>query len=325
MLRGRSGLDYRRAARRLLLCCVWIGLLAVARPARADTTEASRTKSRELFVAGAEALERGEPSRALPKFREAYRLYPHYATLYNIVLAHRDLGEDRNMAEALDDLESRHASDLPEREREVIASLKEQVDRTFGRLRVRTVPASATIRIDGRQETRRDLRLSRGPHELIAEAPGHARGVRSVRIEPGVHTTVVLTLSAEKSPGVPPGPVEPSPPPTTSDKKLGPTFWIAAGVGGAALAVGTVTGILALGESARYEDPATPEPDATRARSRGLALRTTADVAFGVAAISGVIAIVAVLRSGSKGATTGQPKATQAGLQADAAGLSLRF
>jgi hypothetical protein len=79
--------------------------------------------------------------------------------------------------------------------------------------------------------------------------------------------------------------------------------WSLAGLAGAALITAGVTGLRAKTLSDEYSDPASAHFQDAGARSEGITFRTAADVALGVALVSGAASVVLLLTDLGKGSS----------------------
>lgn len=264
-------------------------------PSVSAATAATRAESRQRFADGARALEEGRARDALALFEEAYRLYPHHATLYNIGLCHRALGRPVRAVHALERFlaeggaassQSKAARTVLDEQRARIAHLAATVDPADAALVLDETPigeeaAGGSSPAGAAAVTERDGRLAvdPGPHRLVAHAPGRTSAEASFDAAPGATVEVRLALPIARAAAVR-GPVLDAP------------FWAAVGTSAAALVTGSVTGAIALGDSRAYGDPATPQSEAQSRKDRGEVLRVVADVAFGTALVGAAVAVV---------------------------------
>jgi hypothetical protein len=306
--------------------------------------EAARTQSRSLFTSGATALGDGRPGEALGYFERAYRLFPHYATLYNIGLCQRALGRPVDSVTALMKFLEEGGEAVSAEQRTTASRLIKEGRAKIVLATVKIAPPSAKVLIDGKPLEGGEVLLDPGSHAIDATAAGRQSVHHTFTVEAGARPVISLTMPKEGEPvTTPPAVVEPAafgvdaqkpppPPPSTPGEpaRFTTTFWIASGVAAGALVTAGVTGGIALADSSAYGDPKTSDADAADRKSRGETLRVVADVSLGVAAIGAIVAIVIVTRSPDpKAATPAKakgvtllPGATPAGGSLD---LRLRF
>jgi tetratricopeptide (TPR) repeat protein len=264
-----------------------------------------RAESRVEFAAGVAALEGGRARDALSHFEEAERLYPHYATAYNIGLCHRALGHPLEAAAAFQRYLAGAENDIPAAQFDAVAALIKEAETKIAKLTVRVTPADAALTVDGAgAQPAAMIRLNPGDHRVEVRAAGYSTATRVVRLASGKSSTVEIALSLEDAARAPRGP------------RLDAAFWALVGVSAVMSATGVVTGAIALSDSNAYQDPATPPDEADDRRSRGEVLRVVADVSFGLAIAGGVgAALLALLR---------EPDAPSSGAAPSRAARSLR-
>jgi hypothetical protein len=245
--------------------------------ARADD---AREGSRAAFKRGVEELKRGDYARARGSFLEAHKLYPHPSILLNLALARSKTGE---WVEAERDLGRFVAEDAGASPDEIATArhLMSDVRKHVGTLRVRAVPASATVTVDGQPVALVpgvfvDVRVSEGVHALRAEAPAHkpteqrvlAAGERSLDCD----LRLVPVQAAVE---------------VTDDRRTPRTLgFVLLGVSALSLGLGIWSGLRAQSLADDYNTPGNAGFQSADTRSEGVLHRTTADVAFVVALIS---------------------------------------
>lgn len=252
-----------------------------------NATEGELERAKELFENGKGLYAEGSYSAAIAAFRQAYALSGDPVLLYNIALA-----EDRagNFDEALEYL-GYYRAYAPQSERAALAEKEDSLRKR--KLRAQTDEEAAAV--------------------AAAEAEVDETG------EPPPPTSASPTDD---------GPVSDTTKP--KQKIFTVPVWVLTGVSVVGLGVGTGLGVAALGRSGDAEAlcssdgmggtvcPQEAESDADAARSMGLG----ADVAFGIGAAAGVVAIVLIVRN-----VTRRKKAQTATLvpRSGGAGLQLRF
>jgi len=267
------------------LAAAVLAAMLVVVPAAAD--DDNRARSRVAFANGAQALDEGRAKEALAYFEEAERLYPHYSTWYNIALCERALGHPVLAAAAFQRFLEGGGASISAAQIETVASLIKEAEGKIATVRIEVTPQDAKVMLDGAvPESRGEIRVDPGPHVLEASAKGHRPGKKPFVVPSGGAVVVGLALDPE-TPAVA----------TPTGPRLDSVFWVTAGLSGAALAAGGVTGVVALSDANAYADPTTPDDEADRRRSRGEVLRVVADVCFGAAIVGGVTAtLLATLR-----------------------------
>jgi len=163
----------------------------VASPALADGNddaggEASTRSARRHFQSGIKLYRDANYSGALAEFEAAYRDKPGPGSLQNVALSQKALFRYAEASQTLALLLERHQSELGEREQAAVREAILELESLVGTLRLVVVPATATVTVNGREvgveEQKAGIKLNVGEHEIVAEAPGHARTSQIVRL-----------------------------------------------------------------------------------------------------------------------------------------------
>jgi hypothetical protein len=186
------------------------------------------------------------------------------------------------------------------------ASDRQSVEERIRRLRTRLAETGialtvsepgARVRIDGTLAGATPLpgpvRVAAGAHEIVVEKDGFRPFRLRVSVEGGQVVEAEATLVA-------------IPPPRSGNRRLRRALeWVSAGVGGLALASGTVLGALAIGASDRANEERAGDADVyDDARSSAETLALGADVSFGVAFVgAATFLVLLVIDGGSAGET----------------------
>jgi hypothetical protein len=267
--------------RPLLVAAVVWALLAPGSSASAAADDDAREQSRAAFRRGVTDAQQGRYANARDSFLEAYRLFSHPSILLNLGIARAHIGE---WLEAEQDLLHFLADDggaLPDELASARAELTEARNH-LGTFRLRVGPAGARAHLDSRPialipEAFVEVRTTRGAHEVRVEAEGYVTRSRP------------LVLAGERGPDVDVALAPREAPRAPSAEGPRTAGWLTVAGGVVSLAVGAFCGLeaesLAHGyntpDSGSYQDPST--------KARGLAFRTSADVAFATAlALGGV-------------------------------------
>lgn len=247
----------------LLVCLA--GLLTFPRVGAAQEADAgTRVAARELAVAGAEAYDKQDFVTALDRFQRAEQLYKVPSIT---VMVARCLARNGRLVEAVDKYEETLRMPLdaaaPEAFQRAVADAGSEVETTrarVARLELRLpadAPPGAQVLLDGRPVPAALLGVATpvdpGAHRVAARAPGKAPYHFEVSLAEGSRQSVDISLS-------PAQPRRPLAPGRDGGIKLRPstlTIALLAG-GGVALAVGTVTGIAALGHKSALDDACSP-------------------------------------------------------------------
>ena len=265
----------------------------------------AREAARQAYARGQEAFRTGDYDAAIASFEEAYAAVPNPVVLLGLAEAQERKGDIPATIATLERYLAERA-DAPDR-----AQIEARLTDLRGRpavLVITSAPEGATISVDGeaREEvTPAEIEVPPGEHVIAVTLAGHDPASQTLEATVGGRHEVELTLEAapeqpiEDPFGETGEPAEPPVEPPVVDEEeegLSTGVWVSAGVAGAALVGGTVLGFLALSEQSDFD--ATPSEESA---DRGERLALFADVAFGVAAIAGVTAIVLFVTSDGGG------------------------
>lgn len=261
----------------------------------------ARDRAREAYARGQEAFRTGSYDAAVAAFQEAYEAVPNPVVLLGLAEALERKGDVDATITTLE----RYLAERPD------APDRAQIESRLATLRaapatvvIRSTPEGAAISIDGTQReevTPAEIQLEPGEHVIAVTLAGHDPVSETVQATRGGRHEVALTLEAAPEPaledpfgetGTGAEPPAEAPDIDEEEDALPTGVWVASGVAGAALIGGTVLGFLALSEQSDFD--ASPSEESA---DRGERLALFADVAFGVAAIAGVTAIVLYITS----------------------------
>ncbi len=246
----------RRAGLRAL-GAAWIlaGLLS-APGVFAAPTDSDRTTARELAREGYEALEKKDYAVAEDRFRRADALV-HAPT---IVVDHaRALVGMGRLVEAYERyalvIREGVAPNAPAPWKQAVADAEREIETIKPRLAWLIInvegPKEPSVTVDGREVPVASLGARRatdpGKRKVRVTAEGFVSGGRAIVLKEGEQQSITISLERPESVTLEeaPVPVEDKPQ-TQQESSSSPLPWIAFGVGGAGLAVGAVTGIMAL-------------------------------------------------------------------------------
>ena len=283
---------------------------SLASSATAQTTrDRDPTAAEALFLAGRDALKRGDFPTACAKFKESDRLDPATGTAANLADCEERLGRVAaawaSWKEAIELLPANDPRLAPMRER------ANAIEKRVPRLLVHaapTLPPDATMTRDGVEMTRAVLDTAipedPGAHTIVVKAQGHAD--RSYPIELKESQTTELTIDAGEAVAPPPAPPPPEPtklidqpPPDSNPGKTNRTIGFGLlGLGVAGVGVGIVTGIVAMGKKDDLQGNCFPanvcNADGASAARTGHTMALVSTVSFVVAgaALAGGAALI---------------------------------
>ncbi|WP_394841717.1 hypothetical protein LZC95_32160 [Pendulispora brunnea] len=233
--------------------------------ARADDTTAEA-----LFRAGKQAAERGDFKTACAKFEQSQQLEPAPGTLLNLADCEEHLGRLGLAAQhfRLAVTHFRPSDPRVPYAKERAATAESHMARLALRVAESAPPQTRVFR-DGieldPQAVGQPLRVDPGEHTVMATAPGKAERTYTIRLSQG--ETKELSVAPSDAPPVVDSPpiveekkkVEAPPPPPpvfVQHEASGPSRtlgWIALGVGGAGLAIGSIFGLQAISKKSTID------------------------------------------------------------------------
>ncbi len=290
---------------------------AGAAGAKPPTTGAAPASNdpKALYADGEKKYKAGDFAGALASFQGAEAVKPAPQAERYIGLCHDNLG---HYADAVSFYEKFLAAVPPKmtKEGDEIKARVATIKAMPGKIHFETTPAGASILVDGKQMgvTPADLDLTPGKHIVKLELAGYLPIDRDLDVSYGGKQDVKSEMQAKPAEPPPPPPVAANPPP--SDKPAEPAkppeppkekpskipAFITGGLAVAAVGVGTVFGILALGKQSDFKS----SPNADTADT-GENFALVADMSFGIAITLGVTSLVLFLTNDdepAKAATT---------------------
>jgi hypothetical protein len=258
--------------------------------------DAGEQEAQQLFLDGREAVKKGDLVQAAAKFQRSFEIRPTPGTLLNLASVEEQTGK---LVRSLQHFEAALKL-LPENdERRPVAT--EGADRVRPRIpslridRAAGAPADMTIRLDGAPVAASTLGayqpMDPATYSVSTSAPGHEDRRYEVKLNESMHTTVAVEPGKELD-KVRAAPV------VTMATAGRPTVVQAVGIGAlgvglTGLAIGAVTGVLAL---VKKGDAASACPVATSCTSTiGLDAASTGKTLAGVSTASFVVGLAGVV------------------------------
>ncbi|HEX6766459.1 MAG TPA: hypothetical protein VF103_13295 [Polyangiaceae bacterium] len=304
-------LQYRPRARALFLLLLAL-LASASHVALAQPTDSDRTTARELAREGYAALEQKNYAVAEDRFRRADALV-HAPT---IVVDHaRSLVGLGRLVEAYERyalvLREGVAPNAPASWKQAAEDAGREIEPIKPRLAWLVInvegPTEPRVTVDGREVPVASLGARRatdpGKRKIRVTADGFVSGGRIIVLKEGEEQTISITLERPESVVLEESPT-PKDEPKAAEGSPSPLPWIALGVGGAGLAVGAITGSMALAvhsdlSASCPSGKCKPESEAERKAyeddvSRYHTLGTISGIGFGVG-VAGVATGVVLL------------------------------
>jgi hypothetical protein len=289
--------------------------------AAAGPSSTDQVTARKLFNEGLDLREAGKIEEALSKFLAADALARTPKTRLELGRTHERLGHLVAAYEAYLSVKSLPVEAGFESK---YAAVRAEAAQLAGAVRSRLAQIDLAIEqpiekleIDGEEIAPAAWKEPRvvdpGEHVITARVDGHEPRQLTITLKEGEHKTVAVE-PGPPLPKVEPARVDPLPPPAAppapparrvdvvSSSGMHWLFWVGAGVSGAALVTGAITGGIALHRSSSLEercpDGCPPELEGELRTARRWATAST--ISFGVAAAGAGAMLVGALLPGSK-------------------------
>jgi hypothetical protein len=287
-----------------------------ARVALAAPTDSDRTTARELAREGYDALEQKNYAVAEDRFRRADALVHAPTTVVDHARALVGMGR---LVEAYERyalaIREGVSSDAPASWKQAVSDAESEIEAVKPRLAWLVIniegPKEPSVTVDGREVPIASLGARRatdpGKRKVRVTADGFTSGGRIVMLKEGERQAITITLDRLESVELPDAAPPPDAPSGQAAESPSPLPWIAFGIGGAGLAVGGVTGVMALGVRSDLADlcpsgECRPRDESEQARmqddrSEYHTLGTVSGIGFGVGLAGVATGVVLLLTS----------------------------
>lgn len=272
--------------------------------------------SSALFDKGLKDMLAGRYKTGCPALAESFRLDPEPGTLFTVAECQRKQGKLATALAHYDDylrLFARMTPDQQQQQRgrdKVSKTERDALASVVPRLTLHLpadAPASTIVKLQGRRLEGPSLGIALpidpGSYTLTTQIPGGPEHEQQVSMAKGEHKDITLEVDRANAPSKPPAAVplhQPRPAPEPEQGRASSKTWayIAGGVGVAGIALGSVTGILALGKKATVDSQCSGtvcNAEGKQAADSGKSLALVSTVGFGVGAAGLVTAAVLLL------------------------------
>lgn len=282
-----------------------------AKPAAATSPKLDLAAAKKSYGEGEKKYKAGDYAAALVEFKTANDIKSTPQAERYIGMCEDALGHLQAAAEWYD----KFLAHVPEKLAAQGDELKKrdaEIRALPGKVHIESNPPGATVSTDDKAQaapTPMDVELAPGPHTIKLTHPGRLPAVKQVDVAFASTQTVSTDLDPEPPPAPapplaaaePPAPPPPAPPPPPEPRSKVPAY-VTGGLAIAAAGVGTVFGVIALGDKSDYDKNPT-----TKTADNGDTHALIADMAFGVALTFGVTSAVLFL---TKDETTATPTPT---------------
>jgi len=306
-------------------------------PAFAQANASDRAAAEILFEQAIRLLEQNQAAEACPKLEESQRLDPGVGTLLYLADCYRLVGRTASAWATFKEA-SYAAASVGQTDRQQVADSEAEKLRpqlSYVTLKIAAVDTpDLAIQRNG-QLIRKALwgtpiPVDPGSHRFRAEAPQHNPWERTIDVA-GQAGNVVVTVPPLAQADVLPRPVAPEPVPAAApspgpepvasdaatEKSMLPTLgWVAVGVGGAGIALGSVFGYLAsqdskaADEQCRSDDPGLCNARGVDYGDRADSRAMLANVGFGVGLAALTTGVVLILTAPDQPAASSAPPVT---------------
>jgi hypothetical protein len=169
--------------------------------ASSSAVAGEKEEAKQLFDAGLKLMRLDDFAGATANFERSIALYPTQNSLFNLANCYKALQRYGDALAVIYRLKRDFASKLKPEIKEAVERQELEIQSLVARLTLETVPADASIRIDGKDigqgPTLGPLLLGPGEHEIEAARPGHRSQRRSVKLVSGAGQTEKFVLEAE--------------------------------------------------------------------------------------------------------------------------------
>jgi len=275
------------------------------------------TRAKEIFKVAQKLYKEARYADAIAKFEEAYQFKPSPVIVYNIGKCHEQLGDVPKAMRAYRDY-LRLSPDAKDKDtiNDAIANLERRLkEKGLQQLLVFADPPTSLIEVDGKVlgNSPASVELTAGNHKLTVKADGYETTERAFVMQTARATEMTINLRKVEASTPPldapkkddPKPVALTPTntgPTTTgttgvtktaepEKKGGRVWtWVAGGLAVASAGAGVGLGVAAQGTATKV--PMAPIGQAPAQAQQAQGLATGANIAYGVAGVAAVTAVI---------------------------------
>jgi hypothetical protein len=315
-------LDKRpNALRTKVIAGVIAGVLALAwgtsARAQGTPTKPDLAAAKRHYSEGDKKYKAGDFSGALTEFKAANDIKSTPQAERYIGMTEDNLGHYAAAADWYD----KFLAHVPEKlasEGDEIKKRDAEIKALPGKVHIDSAPSGANVAVDDKPQSTPaplDIELPPGPHNIKLSAQGRLPAEKQIDVGYASAQTVTVTLESAPPPPVAPPPppvaVAPPSPPVTPPPPPEPRSKVPAYITGAlavaAAGVGTVFGVIALGDKSDFDKTPT-----TKIADNGDTHSLIADMSFGVAITFGVTSAVLFLTKDEAPAAASTSRVTTA-------------
>jgi tetratricopeptide (TPR) repeat protein len=177
-------------------CAFCVAVLVVC--ASLSAVAGDKEEAKQLFDAGLKLMHLDDFAGASANFERSVALYPTQNSLFNLANCYKALQRYGEAIAAIERLRREFSGKLKPEIKDAVERQQQEINSLVARLTLQTVPADATIRIDGKDmgtgPTLGLLLLGPGEHEIEAARSGYRSQRRSVKLVSGAGRTEKFVL-----------------------------------------------------------------------------------------------------------------------------------
>jgi hypothetical protein len=181
------------------LCALCVAVLVAC--ASWSAIAGDKEEAKQLFDAGLKLMHLDDFAGASANFERSVALYPTQNSLFNLANCYKALQRYGDALAVIERLKRDFSGKLKPEIKEAVEREQQDIQSLVARLTLRTAPADATIKIDGKDvgqgPTLGPLLLGPGEHEIEAARPGRRSERRTVKLVSGVERTEKFELEVE--------------------------------------------------------------------------------------------------------------------------------
>ncbi len=182
------------------LCALCVAVLMAC--ASWTAVAGDKEEAKQLFDAGLKLMHLDDFAGASANFERSVALYPTQNSLFNLANCYKALQRYGDALAVIERLKRDFAGKLKPEIKEAVERQQQDIQSLVARLTLRTVPADATIKIDGKDvgqgPTLGPLLLGPGEREIEAARPGYRSERRTVKLVSGKDRSEEFVLEVER-------------------------------------------------------------------------------------------------------------------------------
>jgi PEGA domain. len=160
-----------------------------------------KEQAKQLFDAGLKLMRMDDFAGATANFERSVALYPTQNSLFNLANCYKAVQRYTDALNVLARLRRQFADKLKPEIKEAADRQEQEIQSLVARLTIRTMPADAKVKIDGREvgtgPTLGPVMLGPGDHQVETSRPGYQDVRRSLQLVSGAEVVETFNLVAE--------------------------------------------------------------------------------------------------------------------------------